>query len=299
MDLSSIISSAKQQIKNSTGASSRSITQNLSASVSNTARNASGLPSAAINNATHGVTTTANQVVGQGINSINSALNSLAHGDFSQAFTKVSQAPNEMFQTINKAFGLNRGTKLTSSGQGTESVLSGLLSRADPVLGVNWFVSLADITTLDGSVVGLPQNYIEEVTPSFRTFEVLNRFYQGRQQHFPGQYSVDALRISCYADEDNVSLNYLLGCQNAILKPISASDYTTSGGSFGLSSGYKKPISVYIKSSDQQYITVLTYTECWIQALDSVTLVSNNSERLVYHATFQVGDVFPTLYKRK
>lgn len=144
--------------------------------------------------------------------------------------------------------------------------------------------------------VELPWYFIEEANLPFRTFGTRSIFREGRDRHYPDKYSIDNLTVSIYADTSNRALDYLQAWNSAILRPFSGKNSITQGGHFGRPSEYKQVIRFYLMSVARQQVAMLEYTECWPVSMDTVSLGSDSSDRVIYNVNFSVGDVFLTTF---
>lgn len=289
----------------------QNIAQGISRVTQNTAReaidNTLGRASRGVKNA---ATTLENNVV--------SAYSSAIHGDIIGAVSKLSGTPDAILGQLGKTFG-NLNSKLSgalnpfgisnpfsssamsaSNGIQPGDALAGALARADPVLSYNWYAEMPVITSLDGSRAELPWYYVEEATPPFRTLEVKSIFRRGHNEHFPGTYSIDALRLGMFTDQSNAVLDYLMTWQGAILKPIGIKNMDETGlyGRPRGAKGYKKNISIFLISNNKQAIAKLTYIGCWPSSLDAYALTSTGSERIITNVTFSVDDVVVEVFNR-
>lgn len=145
------------------------------------------------------------------------------------------------------------------------------------------------------SATQCPWYYVEEATCPFRVFTTKSVFREGRQKHYPGDYSVGDLTLGMYMDNSNISLAYLKTWENLILSPLTRNTAATQGGQFGMPSNYKKSIFVYLLSVTKQQIMIIEYAECWPVNVQQLTLDSNASNRLIANVQFSVGDVYTTI----
>lgn len=240
---------------------------------------------------------------GVGMRDVSGALSSVLHGDLSGAVSKLANSPKDILGSLASSFGFGGGT-LKGPGGGDAgkagNSLAGALARSDPMLSYQWYCILPDIRPQGGATTpALPWYYVEEATPAFRNFNVRSVFREGREKHYPSTYSVDALRLAIYADSQNKAMEYLANWQAAILYPTSSKTAAVKGGGYGRPSGtnaYKKTIKIYLVNAAKKELAVLEYTECWPQTIDSYSLDSGTSSRILNHVTFNVGDMFFSLY---
>lgn len=158
------------------------------------------------------------------------------------------------------------------------------------LLGSNPLSSPMGGALADQASSQLPWYYVEEATVPFRQFQQVGIFRDGRERHYPSRYTVSPLRLGIYADTGNNAIQYLQAWQNAVIQPFSSSQLEQGGG-WGRPYGYKKPIYVYLLDPSKSVLAILEYTECWPVNVQDLSLVSNSSDRLIYHVEFSVGDV--------
>lgn len=210
------------------------------------------------------------------------------------------------------------------------NALGGAQARSDPMMSFCWYAQLPVIspgtsqqtanaattsilanlasTTLSGvlgsslggsipvaSAASLPWYYVEEASLTFRQFNAKSIFREGRDRHYPDKYSIDPLRLSIYADSQNLALTYLQSWQNAVMTPFNAASASTMAGGWGRPSDYKKPIYIYLLDVTKNVLAIVQYTECWPTTIAEYALDSGTSTRIVNHVTFSVGDVFVNL----
>lgn len=230
-----------------------------------------------------------------GVNDIRAATVQALKGDFSGALTTLSQGPADVLGQFGSAFGLSSsgGNPLTQNT--AVNTLQGALGRADPMLSFQWYCELPTITPVDGQPTNLDWSYVEEATPSFRTYATRQIYGSGRSHTVASAYSVDTLRLNFYADIANKSLQYLLAWDGAILAPFGIGAASIGGG-FGRPSDYWKPIRLYLVDASKSLVLMIEYSECWPTNIDQLQLDSQSSTRLTYNVSFSAGDVFMTAF---
>lgn len=230
---------------------------------------------------------------------------SLMRGDVAGALDSVRNITTDVTDVFTKTggnlgdiFGLGEGDSLLSPGgysmssQSPESLnaLEGIISRPDPMMSFYWYAMLPTLDTGQG-MVSLPWNFVEEATPSFRTYDMNSIYRDGRMKKFASAFSVDNLRLGFYMDVGNQSLNYLTGWQNCIQAPVTQQTMYDRTGMYRLPSRYQRPIYIYLLNPARESIAVLQYVECWPQNLDSLQLNSGAGSRLIQNVSFATGDV--------
>ncbi len=329
--LSDIIGDAGRQMKNSTGAVTNTAKTAAPRAASIIARDASGVVKTALDNTVGKATNGVSSAINAGVSGVTGAAGALMRGDVSGALTKIADTPSAIMGKLSQAFGGLTGgstlkgpslpftnnlspselvkptlnTGLQSSGKGTQvasmsagNSLAGALARTDPMLSFNWYAEMPVVTPQGGgSSRDLPWYFVEEATTPFRTYDVRSVFREGRDKHYPSKYSIDSLRLAIYADTANVALNYLIAWNGSILLPTTLQTAAKQGGGWGTPSLYKKTIKINLVNPAKKTMAVLEYVEAWPQTVDSIQLESASSTRVVFHVTFSIGDVFPTLYE--
>ncbi len=169
--------------------------------------------------------------------------------------------------------------------------LLGTQMRADPLMNWSWYCVLPPVASAYGFRT-LGWNYVEECNVPFRQFETRSVYDQGFTKHYAGKYSVDSLRLAVYHDSQGVALNYFRAWQAAMMMPFPATSAQTSGGFFLPSINYKKNVYIYLLNPRQQVVAQIMCTGCWPTSLDSLSLVSGQSGRLIGNVTLSVDDVF-------
>jgi hypothetical protein len=185
---------------------------------------------------------------------------------------------------------INPGSTQSTAGATADSIINNLTNAAFTGLASSMGGSIAT-----SAAAQLPWYYVEEASCPFRRYDVKSIFREGRDRHYPSKYSVDDLRLSIYADAQNVAFQYLQAWNNAILTPFSATMAATTGGGWGRPSDYKRPIFIYILDPANNTLALLEYTECWPVTIDQYSFDSGTSTRIVNHVNFSVGDVFINL----
>jgi hypothetical protein len=295
--LSDIIAAAKAQIKTSTSESKSTLSNTFSIGTNDIKGEVKSFVPNLIQGATRQVTGGINQALNAGLTDVRGGVSDILHGNFNGGLERILSGPSDVLGSLGKTFGLSTGSKLSNpGGVAPGNSLEGILARSDPQLSFNWYCQLPVVTAIGGQPKGLPWFFVEEATLAFRTFTPVSRFYQGRQQHIPGSYTVDALSLAIYADTANLALDYLTSWQGAIMKNMKRTDADKSGGGFGRPKDYYKTIPIYLLSNDKKTLCVIEYTECWPETIQAYSLNSGSSERIVNHVTFSTGDVFVTLF---
>lgn len=151
------------------------------------------------------------------------------------------------------------------------------------------------LNTNNSSPTQCPWYYIEEANCPFRSFSTVSAFREGRKRIYPSEYTVADLVLTMYMDNSNISLAYLKTWENLVLNPITKSTASEAGGRFGLPSGYKKSIFIYLLSASKQQIMIIEYAECFPTNVHNLSLDSANSNRLLANVNFSVGDVYTTI----
>jgi hypothetical protein len=292
VSLSSIISSAAAQFQGgaNTGRNQIAATINPTNIGSNLATQASLTATGLIGKGTSAV----NGAINAGLHDITNAAGQLFQGNVSGALSTLANAPGDVLNSLSKSFGFSSGTTLTGPGSAATlgNNLAGALARSDPLLSFQWYASMPAIAPVGGSTVQLPWYFVEEATPTFRSFEPISIFREGRQKHYAGKYSVDSLRLGIYADTAGIALTYLQAWNGAILSPTTPATEAAQGGAYGKPNNYKQTIVIYLINPNNAQVATLTYVECWPQTIDSYTLDSGSSTRIINNVTFSVGDVF-------
>lgn len=172
------------------------------------------------------------------------------------------------------------------------------LQMADPAMSFLWSVDMPQIGS--GSTRMLPPIYVEEATLPTRTFQERSIFREGKERHYASMYSLDNLRLVIYKDMANVTINYLLAWQEAMLTKTTyaigsgdsgPNDPNLRAGKFLPPSSYKKDIVFFLLSPQRQVITEFIYRGCWPTNIGTLSL-NSQSDRLKYEIDFQVDDVF-------
>lgn len=245
--------------------------------------------------------TQATGIAGQtaNLNLLNKAVSAAKTGDFSGLITGVA---DKNAGNINKIFGILDHKTLSRSGAtGAEpgNSLGGALARSDPLVSHCWYALMPDVTPIGGAPTSLPWYYVEEATTGLKQIQTRSIFYQARARHYPGDNSVDPLRLAIYADTDNVAQTYIDAWQGAVIAPTTAANAETSSGRYGRPSGYKKTINIYIIDATKKMLATIDYLGCWPTTIDAWSLDSNTSTRLLNHVSFSVDEVHRTLYNLK
>lgn len=295
--LTDMIANAKSQIKTSVGTARSDLKSTTNAQLSSARKEVQnvipGITSSAARKATQG----AQSAISTGINGVRGGVSDILRGNFSGGVEKILSTPSDVMGSLSKNFGLSTGGKLTNpGGVAVGNSLEGALARSDPQMSYNWYCIPPTVNALDGPQVALPWYFVEEATLPFRTFNVDSYFYQGRQKHLAGNYDLDDLQLAFYADTTNEALIYLQAWQGAVVKPYTSKDRTSSGGGYGRTKDYYRDIPIYLLSPDRKVLCEILYTECWPKTIQSYSMNSGSSERIVNHVTFSTGDVFITLY---
>lgn len=265
----------------------------------------------AISNAKNQVVTGSTQVVGAvvngGIQSVIGAAGKLFQGDISGAGEVLVNGGSNIVDRIESITGLNLsgtlglGDGLSSSSSPNNGIdpgnpYAGINARPDPVMAFDWYTELPIIQPAVGSPMSLPWYYVEEANLPTRQFGVRSIFREGRDRHYPDKYSVDALRLSIYADNSNVALQYIEAWKGLIINPTTTQNAYLYGGGYGQRSKYSRSIKSFILSANKTTLVEFEYIECWPTGIEPVNLQSNGSDRVVWHVAFSVGDVFAKIY---
>lgn len=296
--LTDIIASAKSQIKNDLGSNSNSIKGTLAGAIQNSKQEVANIVPTLVKGVTGQVTGGINNAINTGLDSVKGAAMQAVTGNFSGAIDTLVKSPGEVLGSLASSFGLGKGGSLTGPSNGGVTPgngLGGALARADPQLSFNWWAQLPDVTPIGGNPVSLPWFYCEEATPPFRTFSTRSIFRNGHNQHYPGPYDVDALRLTLYNDIAGKTLAYLNAWQGGIMQNTTVKDAVTQTGGYGRSSDHKRNIKIYLLNPSRGQIATLEYIGCWPTTIDAYSLDSGTSTRIVSHVTFSVDDVIVTV----
>lgn len=296
--LTDIISQAKQGVQLQVKGAQNQLTSGVTGAVSN-----------AKNNIVTGITTISHAAISGGINAVVGAAGQALLGNFSGAATTLESAGSNLVNTVSTVTGISFGSSLSdNSGISYSSQPSsnggvtpgdpfgGINARPDPVLAFNWYTELPMIIPAAGTAASLPWYYVEEVNLPQRTVEVRSIFREGRNKHFPGSYSIDPLRLTIYADINNNAISYIEAWRGLVLNPTTSANAASYGGGYGQASKFQKSIKTFVLAADKSTLVEFEYTECWPISVESVNLISGNTERVVWHVGFSVGDVFATIY---
>lgn len=295
--LTDIIAAAKSQIKNSTAESKSTFSQTFSVNKNDTTSEVKNFVPGLIQSTTRQVTGGVNQAITTGLNDIKGGVSDILSGNFGGGLEKIISSPQDVLGKLGSTFGLSSGGTLSNpGGVAPDNSLEGVMARGDPQMSYSWYAELPVVTPIGGQPTQLPWYFVEEATVPFRTFSKVSRFYQGRQQHIPSNYSLDGLSLAIYADTSNKALAYLTAWQGAVMRNMKRTDADKAGGGFGRPKDYFKTIPIYLLSNDKKTLCVIEYTECWPESIQAYSLNSGSSERVVNHVTFSTGDVFITLY---
>lgn len=328
--LSDAVSQAEQQIRVNTKGQVASVVSGVKGSVSNAINN---VKSDVVGAASNTVKTAVNSVVGAAgdlltgnVSGAVSSLLSAPQNVFSSLLSGLggSAGSNTLLSSPGTV-----GQPSSTGGVDPPNPLGGINARPDPLQSFMWYAQLPVITpgstqsvasatadsiinnlasatfgglasSMGGAVstsgaAQLPWYYVEEASCPFRRYDVKSIFREGRDRHYPSKYSVDDLRLSIYADAQNMAFTYLQAWNNTILTPFSATLAATTGGGWGRPADYKRPIFIYILDPTNNVLALLEYTECWPVSIDQYSLDSGTSNRIVNHVNFSVGDVFINL----
>ena len=262
-----------------------------------------GAISNAKNNIVTGTTSVVRAVVNGGVNTAISAGAQLVKGNVSGAVEAITGGASSIVDRVSSISGINLSGALglsTSSGYDSGidpgNPLAGALARPDPVMTYDWYMELPLIQPPTGPAQSLPWYYIEETNLPTRQVGVRSIFREGRDRHYPDKYSVDPLRVSIYADNSNVALNYITGWNSLVINPTNTQNAYLFGGGYGQPSKFNRSIKTFILSANKSTLVEFEYTECWPTGMEAIALQSASSERMVYHVNFSVGDVFATIY---
>ena len=172
----------------------------------------------------------------------------------------------------------------TKFGPFSQSVLTKMKGRGDPVLAMDWSIDLPIIAKKS-----LSFEYVERASLVFPRFETREVYQQGVMVKYPGATrEIDDLVLTLYADINNTSFEYVNMWLNLVGKRGEYGRPSVHGTSY---IGYKHPINIYIKDMYQEDLIKLTYIGCWPTGLNSVDLIGDSSDRITWEATFAVEDV--------
>lgn len=171
------------------------------------------------------------------------------------------------------------------------NALAGALARTDPLLSFLWYCVPPTLIG-DGVASDLPWYFVEEANLPFRTYDTRQVYREGRPRTYASKYSVSDLSLTFYLDVGGSALNYLKAWNDLIVAPFAPSDSVLQGGQYRMPSQYKKDIQFYLLNVNKQELVQIIYTECWPTNINSLSLQSQTSERLVAQVNFSVGDVF-------
>lgn len=330
MSVQNAVGQAVSQIQNSLSGTKNEVTNGVKdvvANAQNTIVNtASNVVANTVKAATGAAISAATNLVTGNISGALSALSpssiasSALSGVGSSASSNMSLSSPGSFASFSSPGGVNPGDSL-----------AGINARADPLMSFMWYAQLPVInpigtsqpapgvstlssivntlgttitsalsSALGGSVytsnsAQLPWYYVEEAQCSFRAFQTMSIFREGRHRHYPTSYDINPLTLHIYADTTNMSFQYLQAWQNAVLAPFSASTQAQTAGGFGRPSDYKKPIYISLLDPSNNTLLILEYVECWPADVAAFTLNSGASDRLVHQVTFNVGDLYINL----
>jgi len=257
-------------------------------------------------------------VVRGGIDGILGAASDLIHGNPQAALDTILQTPGQILNGIDKSIrsipladrlldsiGFGRGgislsspsvdamSSFSSNAGITEgNSLAGALSRSDPLLNFNWYCILPQITETVYGSVGLPWFYVEEAHIPFRTYQTRSIYREGRTKQYVSKYGVDNMTLTMYLDNSAKTWNYLKAWNAAIIDPFARTNATLQGGRFNPAYKYKKDVKIMVIDNKKQIVIQLLMSECIPISIETFSLGSNSSDRIMARVTFAVGDMF-------
>lgn len=262
-----------------------------------------GAISNARNQVVTGATSVVRAVVNGGVNTVISAGTELVKGNVEGAIDAVTGGASSIVDRVSSISGINiSGALGLTSSSGYDSgidpgnPLAGAMARPDPIMSYDWYTEMPLIQPPVGAAQALPWYYVEEINLPTRQIGVRSIFREGRDRHYPDKYSVDPLRVSIYADNSNVALNYITAWNSLVINPTTTQNAYLYGGGYGQPSKHNRSIKTFILSANKTTLVEFEYTECWPTGMEAVNLQSAASERIVWHVTFSVGDVFAKIY---
>lgn len=277
------------------------------------------IPQEIKNNVTAAARGAVSSVVRGGVDAILGAGADLIRGNPQAALDTILEAPGQILNGIDKSirsiplanelldslgFGKSGGISLSqpsidsmssfSSNGGVEegNSLSGALARADPLMNFSWYCILPQITETVYGSVGLPWYYVEEAQVPFRTYQTRSIYREGRTKQYVSKYTTDNLRLTLYVDSGSTTWDYLKAWNAAIIDPFARTNATLQGGRFNPAYKYKKDIKIMLMDARKQISIQLLISECIPIQIETFSLGSGASERVLANVTFAVGDVF-------
>lgn len=290
-------------LQDTVGRFSSDFTQNVSATKNNIKTGINDFVKSNVNSVVNTAKGIESGLINNAVSSVSQAGKDLLTGNFANIGSDLSQIGSGSLNVISSGIsgllgGGGSSMTVTSSDNGVSegNALYGILNRSDPMININWYALMPVINSQMGSL-GLAWYYVEEGTLPFRNLQPYEIFKDGRPTKYPGRYAVDDLTLNIYLDQANVALNYLNGWNSAIVLPTNAQTRATQGGERGRPSTFRKSIYIYLLDNSRNAIDVIEYTEAWPSVINSLSVGSGTTERLIANVTFPVGDIQITNYQ--
>ena len=293
--LSDIIGQAKSQIKQNAKISAQAAIDSVKQAGANVVLSKK-------NDVVNVVNQSVNAAINAGVSGAVGAASAAITGDFQGAAERLFDIPGAAMGAIGDVLGVASGAALenpgvsysmsSDGGIGEGNALYGALSRADPLMSIGWYAQLPVLQPPGMAPATLPWYYVETANTPFRTFDDHSIFRAGHHQHFASKYSVDNLSLGFYADSAGNSLSYLRAWQASIISPTGLGNYNAGSGNWYPPKYYKRPIFIYLLDPARMQIAIIQYVNCWPINIDSLSLESDNSSRLILNVNFSVDDVF-------
>ena len=258
----------------------------------------------AISGSISGTANAATAAVGK---SISNAVSQAFSGNFSGAVGSLASAPANALSgataalkgsPLGKLFGLGDKDKLalTTTTDDLGNTLRGIQGRPDALLSFQWYCMPPPILSSEGINFKLPWSYVEGAQLPFRQFETTSIRKNGKPvKYLSGDYSVDDLNLTIFADMGVEAIGYILAYQSAQMQAYTPQEEPIYAGGFNTPSEYKRNITFYLVSSDRSVIFTVAYTGFFIKNVSAIQLESGNTTRLAYSLTCSVDDVYFTV----
>lgn len=165
----------------------------------------------------------------------------------------------------------------------SQSVLTKMKGRGDPVLSFDWTIELPKIgqTSLD-------PEYVEGADIPFMNFDERRVYRQGKYAKYPGAViNYDDLTLTFYGDVNNKAFSYIQNWVNFVSKD---GDFGRPKGINGVG-GYKQTISIIMKDPYGQEMIRFDYKNCWPKQVAPVKLNSDSSDRVTWEVTFSIEEI--------
>lgn len=156
-------------------------------------------------------------------------------------------------------------------------------SRADPLLGVDWYCELPFLAGASGNPTLLGWEMVEEASLPMFEFEAQSNYRAGKLYHYPAHQNLGNLTIKLYEDSYGQSSAYIKNWQSLM--------FDKQTGLYNPPVKHKLPICFTLFDVAKLEVMIITYNGCWPMNIDAFNMVGGSSDRIIPGVTLSVDDI--------